>query len=170
MPPTRDPHPYPKLENEESFTGQPRSSQKAPYTSPTHIAQQKDPWHRLHATPTLASIRKDVNYFEPEVPKDDLDFRIKTLYDHHSGFLQDKSQVLLHSETVNDDHGRLKMPIPEELPPPVLPYKTIQGTLRHWVNPKKESIYSVQGTIVSPHNAATNGGFSRKMDGGFFST
>uniref|UniRef100_A0A6I8P869 Uncharacterized protein n=1 Tax=Ornithorhynchus anatinus TaxID=9258 RepID=A0A6I8P869_ORNAN len=108
MPPTRDPHPYPKLENEESFTGQPRSSQ---------------------------------------VPKDDLDFRIKTLYDHHSGFLQDKSQVLLHSETVNDDHGRLKMPIPEELPPPVLPYKTIQGTLRHWVNPKKESIYSVQGTI-----------------------
>uniref|UniRef100_A0A6I8PHJ9 Uncharacterized protein n=1 Tax=Ornithorhynchus anatinus TaxID=9258 RepID=A0A6I8PHJ9_ORNAN len=105
-----------------------------------------------------------------QVPKDDLDFRIKTLYDHHSGFLQDKSQVLLHSETVNDDHGRLKMPIPEELPPPVLPYKTIQGTLRHWVNPKKESIYSVQGTIVSPHNAATNGGFSRKMDGGFFST
>lgn len=41
--------------------------QKTPYCVPTHLAQQRDPWNRLHGTPTLASIRREIWYTEPEV-------------------------------------------------------------------------------------------------------
>uniref|UniRef100_A0A452SE82 Uncharacterized protein n=1 Tax=Ursus americanus TaxID=9643 RepID=A0A452SE82_URSAM len=58
----------------------------------------------------------------------------------------------------------------ELLPPPPPPSITSRANIRHWINPKKESIHSIQGSIVSPHTAATNGGYSRKNDGGFFST
>ena len=36
--------------------------------------------------------------------------------------------------------------------------------------PKKESIHSVKGAIDSHHSAATNAGYSRKHDGGFYTT
>ncbi|XP_043819800.1 protein C1orf194 homolog [Dromiciops gliroides] len=170
MPPTRDPIQTPKYESEDTYVGK-RDSQKAPYTSPTHIIQQQDPWNRLHATTTVASIRRDVYFYDPEIPLDDLDFRITSLYNHHTGLFQDKAQALVHQETINDTHGAVKFQYPDEiLPPPPLPPITTRAMMRHWVNPKKDSIHSVQGTIVAPHNAATNGGYSRKNDGGFFST
>ena len=37
-------------------------------------------------------------------------------------------------------------------------------------NPKKESYHSVKGAIESHHTPATNQGFSRKHDGGFYTT
>ena len=35
-------------------------------------------------------------------------------------------------------------------------------------NPKKESLHSTKGAIESHHSAATNQGYSRKHDGGFY--
>ncbi|XP_026645420.1 uncharacterized protein C1orf194 homolog isoform X4 [Microtus ochrogaster] len=101
-----------------------------------------------------------------KIPKDDLDFRLAALYDHHTGAFKNKTEILLHQETVQDISGR-KIQFPGECPPAPV---TSRANIRHWINPKKESIHSIQGSIVSPHTAATNGGYSRKNDGGFFST
>ncbi|XP_077647665.1 cilia- and flagella-associated protein 276 isoform X2 [Urocitellus parryii] len=103
-----------------------------------------------------------------KIPKDDLDFRLTTLYDHHSGAFKNKSEILLHQETIQDIHKTKCLSgecLPLPAPPPITSW-----TIRHWINPKKECIHSIQGSIVSPHTAATNGGYSRKNDGGFFST
>ncbi|XP_044531863.1 protein C1orf194 homolog isoform X1 [Gracilinanus agilis] len=166
MSPTRDPLQNPKFESEDSYVGK-REGQKLS----SHLIQQQNPWHRLHAATTIASIRRDVYFYDPEIPQDDLDFRITSLYNHHTGLFQDKAQSLVHHETVHDTHGVIKLQHPDEIVPPTpLPPITSRALMRHWMNPKKESIHSVQGTIVAPHTAATNGGYSRKTDGGFFST
>ncbi|XP_058394680.1 cilia- and flagella-associated protein 276 [Diceros bicornis minor] len=170
MPPTRDPFQRPTLDNDDSYLGKLRTSKKLPYKNPTHLAQQQEPWSRLSSTPTASSMRRDAYFFDPEIPKDDLDFRLAALYDHHTGTFKNKSEILLHQETTQDTHG-IKIQFPGEcLPPPPLPPITSRANIRHWINPKKESIHSIQGSIVSPHTAATNGGYSRKNDGGFFST
>ncbi|XP_030886299.1 protein C1orf194-like isoform X2 [Leptonychotes weddellii] len=96
-----------------------------------------------------------------KIPKDDLDFHLTALYNHHTGTLKNKSEILLHQETTQDTHGIIKTQFPGELlPPPPPPSITSQANIRHWINPKKESIHSIQGSIVSPHTAATNGGYS----------
>ncbi|XP_040391495.1 protein C1orf194 homolog [Cygnus olor] len=56
------------------------------------------------------------------------------------------------------DHGAPRQP---QRPPEPSP--------RCWASPKKESVHSIQGGIECPHSAATNSGYSRKADGGFFS-
>ncbi|XP_012887308.1 PREDICTED: uncharacterized protein C1orf194 homolog [Dipodomys ordii] len=138
-------------------------STKSPYKNPTHMAQQQEPWRRLSVTPTLTS-------FGSKIPKDDLDFRLSTLYNHHTGLFKNKTEILFHKESSQDPKGS-KSQLPGEcLPLPPQPTSTSLGNIRHWVNPQKESIHSIQGAIVSPHTAATNGGYSRKNDGGFFST
>ncbi|XP_006866067.1 PREDICTED: uncharacterized protein C1orf194 homolog [Chrysochloris asiatica] len=143
------------------------TKQKSQYKNPTHLAQQQDPWSRLSSTPTITSMKRDADFFDSKIPKDDLDFRLTALYNHHTGAFKNKSEILIHQDTSMDTHG---MKISEFLPPPQLPTVTSFANIRHWINPKKESIYSIQGSIVSPHTAATNGGYSRKNDGGFFST
>ncbi|KAF6074054.1 hypothetical protein HJG60_001751 [Phyllostomus discolor] len=114
-------------------------------------------------------MRRNSYFLEAEIPKDDLDFRLATLYNHHTEAFKDKSGVLIHRETSQDTHGSIKLQFPEVLPPPSPPPIMSRTNIRHWINPKKESIHSIQGSIVSPHTAATNGGYSRKNDGGFFS-
>uniref|UniRef100_A0A8C4PFM0 Chromosome 1 open reading frame 194 n=1 Tax=Equus asinus asinus TaxID=83772 RepID=A0A8C4PFM0_EQUAS len=169
MPPTRNPFQQPTLDNDDSYLGKMRASKKLPYKNPTHLAQQQEPWNRLNSTPTINSMRRDAYFFDPEIPKDDLDFRLAALYDHHMGMFKNKSEILLQQETTQDTRGKIQFP-GECLPPPSLPPITSRANIRHWINPKKESIHSIQGSIVSPHTAATNGGYSRKTDGGFFST
>ncbi|XP_062047867.1 cilia- and flagella-associated protein 276 [Lepus europaeus] len=170
MPPTRDPFQHPMPDNDDSYLGKQQASKKPPYKNPTHLAQQQEPWSRLNSTPTITSMRRDAYFFDPKTPKDDLDFRLAALYNHHTGAFKDKSEVLLHEETIQPS-SRIKIQFPgESSPAPLLPPITSRANIRHWINPKKESIHSIQGSIVSPHTAATNRGYSRKNDGGFFST
>ncbi|XP_034979949.1 cilia- and flagella-associated protein 276 [Zootoca vivipara] len=170
MPTTRDPFPFPHYENEETCTGNNRCTQKTPYCMPTHLAQQRDPWNRLHGTPTLASIRREIWYREPEVSKDSLDFNLSALYNHHKDLLKDKSKVVLHKETLFDDHGQLKGLEPvKERTASLIQHPTSKGiSVRHWVNPVRESIHNIDGAIESHHTAATNSGYSRKENGGIF--
>uniref|UniRef100_A0A8C6CQE8 Cilia and flagella associated protein 276 n=1 Tax=Moschus moschiferus TaxID=68415 RepID=A0A8C6CQE8_MOSMO len=170
MPLTRGPFQNPALDKDDSYLGKSRASKKLPCKNPTHLAQQQEPWCRLSSTPTIASMKRDVFFYYSEIPKDDLDFRLAALYNHHIGTFKNKSEILTHQETIQDTHG-IKTQFPGEfLPPPQPPPITSRANIRHWINPKKESIHSIQGSIVSPHTAATNGGYSRKNDGGFFST
>ncbi|XP_075396398.1 cilia- and flagella-associated protein 276 isoform X2 [Tenrec ecaudatus] len=104
-----------------------------------------------------------------QIPKDDLDFRLTALYNHHTGSFKNKSEVLLHQETTQETRRTSKI-AEDFLRSPPQPPPTSMMNIRQWISPKKESIYSTQGSIVSPHTAATNGGYSRKNDGGFFST
>ncbi|XP_012657167.2 uncharacterized protein C1orf194 homolog [Otolemur garnettii] len=170
MPPTRDPFQHPMLDNDDSYLGELRASQKLPYKNPPHLAQQEEPWSRLSSTPTITSMRRDPYFFDSQIPKDDLDFRLAALYNHHTGMFKNKNEILLHQKTIQDTHGH-KIQFPGKLLSSPSPTSiTSQANIRQWINPKKESIYSIQGSIVSPHTAATNGGYSRKNDGGFFST
>uniref|UniRef100_K7G8G2 Uncharacterized protein n=1 Tax=Pelodiscus sinensis TaxID=13735 RepID=K7G8G2_PELSI len=108
---------------------------------------------------------------EPEVPRDSLDFKLTSLYNHHKELLQDKNQIVIHKETLFDDHGTLKglEPVEEPKPPPLECQKTRGLSVRCWVSPTKESIHSIEGAIECPHTAATNSGYSRKENGSFFS-
>ncbi|KAG8511565.1 hypothetical protein J0S82_004952, partial [Galemys pyrenaicus] len=144
--------------------------QNLSYKKTIYLAQQQEPWRRLSSTPTITSLRRDIYYFDPKIPKDDLDFRLSALYNQHTGMFNNKNEILLHQETVKDTHGVVDQFPGECLVPAPPPPITSRANIRHWINPKKESIHSIQGSIVSPHTAATNGGYSRKNDGGFFST
>ncbi|XP_073906946.1 cilia- and flagella-associated protein 276 [Castor canadensis] len=169
MPLTQETFHHPALDKGDSCLGKQRGYKKLPPKNPTHLAQQQEPWYRLSSTPTVTSMRRESYFFDSKIPKDDLDFRLATLYDHHTGAFKNKNEILLHQETTQDAYGKSQFP-EECLPPSPLPPITFLPNIRQWINPKKESIYSIQGSIVSPHTAATNGGYSRKNDGGFFST
>ncbi|XP_012607107.1 cilia- and flagella-associated protein 276 [Microcebus murinus] len=169
MPPTRDTLQPTKLDDDDSYLGEPQASKKLLYKNPTHLAQQEEPWRRLSLTPTITSMRRDTYFFDPEISKDDLDFRLAALYNHNTSVFKNKSEILLQQETIQDSRGFTKIPFPGEVLPPSPPI-TSRDNIRQWINPKRESIHSIQGSIVSPHTAATNGGYSRKNDGGFFST
>ncbi|XP_071776033.2 protein CFAP276 [Centroberyx gerrardi] len=161
----RDPFPFPKLENYYSFTGF-KQQQKEPYDNPTHIAQTEEPWSRLHDTATMSSTRRSVMHYDQEAPNDSLDFHLKSIYDHHKEFLRSKNQTLYQRETVSEDQGRT-LKTYEKLE---VPQNDLGKEIRVWVNSQKCSIYSIEGTIESHHNASTNRGYSRKHDGGFYST
>ncbi|XP_044525142.1 protein C1orf194-like [Gracilinanus agilis] len=167
MPLTREPTQKPKNKNEDTCVDK-RESQKLSNTSPTPIIKQLDPWNRLHETSTIARIRGNVYFYNPDIPLDNLDFRITTVYNHHMGHFQDKAQALIHEETINDTHGVIKFEDPHEIICPSLP-PILPGAMRQWVSPQKESIHSIQGSITSPHLPTSNGGYSRNSNGGFFS-
>ncbi|XP_060057946.1 cilia- and flagella-associated protein 276 [Erinaceus europaeus] len=155
----------------DSYLGKMQTPKKLPINKPTHLAQKQEPWTRLSTTPTATTMRRDVNFFDPKIPKDDLDFRLAALYDHHSGTFKNKSEILLQQDTIQNTTHEMQIQFAGVcLSSPPLPPITSSINIRQWINPKKESIHSIQGAIVSPHTAATNGGFSRKNDGGFFST
>ncbi|CAD7682718.1 unnamed protein product [Nyctereutes procyonoides] len=147
MPFPQDPLQHPTLENNDSYLGKLRASKKLPYKNTTHLAQQQEPWSRLSSTPTITSMRRDIYFLDPEIPKDDLDFCLAVLYNHHTGTFKNKSEILLHQETTQDIHG-----MNHQDP---IPWRTFTPS---------------SATFLSPHTAATNEGYSRKNDGGFFST
>ncbi|XP_031422889.1 protein C1orf194 homolog [Clupea harengus] len=160
------PYPYPRCENDHTFNGI-KECQKHPFETPIHLAQNENPWSRLNDTATLASVRRNVCYYDQEAPSDSLDFQLKSTYDHHQEFLCNKNKTLFQRETYSDEHGRiLKNREKAEAPQ----CEVEKRDIRVWVNPQKASIYSIQGTIESHHNASTNRGYSRKHDGGFYST
>ncbi|XP_055962523.1 cilia- and flagella-associated protein 276 [Sorex fumeus] len=171
MPHTREPSQRP-TEDSDAHVVHLQTSKKTP-KNPTHFTQYQEPWDRLNSTPTITSMRRGIWFFDLEVPKDDLDFRLAALYDHHSGAFKNKCEILLQKETVQSTQStpssRLQAPEEQPVQTPQA-FVTTRDNIRQWVNPKKECIHSIQGSIVSPHTAATNRGYSRKNDGGFFST
>lgn len=169
MPHSQESFSSPAVGDKDTHLGNLLASKKSTFKNPTHLVQQQDTWNRLSSASTATSIRRDAYFYDPKIPKDDLDFRLAALYDHHTGAFKNKTEILLHQETIEDMQGT-KLQFPGEcFHSPSAPI-TSRTTIRHWINPKKESIHSIQGSIVSPHTAATNGGYSRKNDGGFFST
>ncbi|XP_076448284.1 protein CFAP276-like [Babylonia areolata] len=177
----RDPYPFPKLQNDENFYGS-GAQQVAPKTNswtvfkdsnevygvPTHLAQQQEPWKRLNSTHTLSSSRHEVYHFDPQAPRDSLDFVLKAKYDQHEQFLQDKNETLHQRETFDEDQAGRKLKnrvvvVPKKEPEMNHPISITEQE-------KKESMHSVKNAIESHHTQTTNKGYSRKPDGGFFTS
>lgn len=160
----RDPYPYPRLENDKDFA---RISPKreAPATESSITVQ--DPWNRLSNTHTLNSHRRNVYYYDPRAPRDDLDFVLKCQYNHSEEILKSKAEVLVQPETLGIVNGRVlknRPVIPE-------PITLEQQELVKYTHPRKTTVNSAKGlAIESHHSEATNRGYSRKVGGGFYTT
>jgi len=170
----RDPYPFPRLENDEDFVGSPEKN-CSPSSGRRTDEQlrlklkpgEADPWQRLNATKTLSSQRREVYYYAPQAPRDSLDFVLKCQYDHHREFMKSGAETLMQPETLGMDHGRVLKNRPLVSEPETLDTKKLVTNLA----PKKTSIHSSKGlAIESHHSEATNRGYSRKHDGGFYST
>ncbi|CAL1537488.1 unnamed protein product [Lymnaea stagnalis] len=162
---SRNPYPFPKLQNDDDFQGR-REPETICYPVPTHLAQRQLPWLRISGQHTLSSARHEAYHFDPFAPNDDLDFVLKSTYNHHEGLLKDKNEVVFQHETFSDDHGRVLKnrvkPLPEKKMPLNHPL-IISGQT------KKENINSVKTAIGRRHLNATRNGYSRKKEiGGFF--
>ncbi|KAK6175538.1 hypothetical protein SNE40_013985 [Patella caerulea] len=161
---TRDPYPFPRMQNDDNFYGT-GVSQVEPYSEPTHVAQTADPWNRLNSKHTLCSSRREIYHHDPAAPRDSLDFILKTQYDQHAELFKNRNETLLQPETLNLDHGRTlknrEVIIPKE---PLRMNHPLSVTEQN----KRDSIHSVKNAIESHHSQQTNKGYSRKPDGGFF--
>ncbi|KAI7797814.1 hypothetical protein IRJ41_019725 [Triplophysa rosa] len=159
MPSERDPFPFPRYENDNTFTGS-KQIQKMAYDKPTHLAQNDDPWRRLYSTSTTSSSRRNIFHCDTTAARDSLDIHLKSIYDHHLGLFPKKNLTVTQKETVSDDYGHSGAPV----------CKTPNKGIKVWIDTQRASIHSMKGTIESHHAASTNRGYSRKHDGGFYST
>ncbi|XP_067948982.1 protein CFAP276-like [Watersipora subatra] len=161
---TRDPYPYPLYENDNTFQGG-VFERKEPYGTGEHLIGQKDPWVRLHKTPTLSSARREVFHFDPQAPRNSLDFVIKSTYNQHGDFLCGPADVYMQKETQGNPEGRvLKNRVVEVVvPPPALGHP-----LQKCEQKEKKSLNQAKGAISGHHAETTNRGYSRKPDGGYF--
>lgn len=159
----RNPYPFPRLQNDTDFVGQEEKQVKPKNMSST--GKEEAPWNRLYQTSTLSSSRREVFHFDPQAPNDSLDFVIKSTYDHHNEFLSSTAETLIQYETAGRPHGRIL----KNRPPPAGPEIDLNKLpLVKSTSDKRESVHRVNGAIESHHSAATNGGYSRKHDGGFY--
>lgn len=163
---TRNPYPFPKLQNDDDFAGN-CSEQKHPYNVPTHLAQQQTPWSRLNSTCTLSSGRREVYHQDPQAPRDSLDFVLKSQYDHHKEFLKGHNETLVQPETLGQDHGRILKNRTVHIAPEKF---ALNHPLQICKAPKKESPHSIKVAIEGHHTQTTNRGYSRKPDGGMFTS
>ncbi|XP_046841233.1 uncharacterized protein C1orf194 homolog [Xenia sp. Carnegie-2017] len=161
----RNPYPFPQVESDDNFVKGDRRKYGEPYQTVAERSNGDDQWNRLYRAETLSSKRREVLYFDPQAPSDSLDFVIKSTYDHHGEFLSSKAETLIQPETRNFQNGRVL----KNRPPPAGPMIDLNKLpLRISSSNKRESVHSVNGAIESHHSAATNRGYSRKHDGGFY--
>jgi len=163
VPGGRFPYNSPAREGDDDFLGKKRASVKTPFKEASKMASS--PWNRLYSTPTLASTRKEIYHHEPEAPNDKLDFAIKSAYNQHAQFLSGNNETLYQKETVSDNHGRKLKNRVKATP---LPYDPMKPPLRSAGTVKKGDINNIDQSIVSHHSAATNRGYSRRHNGGFY--
>jgi len=163
----RDPYPFPRYENDNDFTS--HSNLEISNTTQNFgdsTENTSDQWNRLYEKKTLASSRREVFHHDPQAPTDSLDFVIKSVYDHHGEFLQSSAETLYQPETLGLPHGRKLKNRNDGKSEKNCDNKKV--TLKTTVSEKRENIDSVKGAIPSHHSAATNRGYSRKHDGGFY--
>ena len=163
----RDPYPYPRLENDANFTF--LSPQKEAYNSDAVKLSpgEESPWNRLNNTQTLTSHRRHVYYYDSQAPRDSLDFVLKCQYNHSEEFMKSKAETLVQPETIDLPHGRVLKNRPVAIKPVTLE----EQELIEYMHSRKTTVNSAKGlAIESHHSEATNRGYSRKKDGGFYST
>ncbi|XP_062522861.1 protein CFAP276-like [Corticium candelabrum] len=163
---SRNPYPFPRHQNDSDFTNAGKETDGCELHGKLSLSPGNNPWKRLNETATLTSYRRDAHHFDPLAPHDSLDFVLKTRYDHHNEFLHSKAETLIQPETVGMLNGRIlkNRPTVEEF------HNRREADYYEVKDAKKHSVNSIGGAIESHHGAATNRGYSRKHDGGFYTT
>ena len=174
----RDPLPYPRLQNDDDFLGKANKSlnsscgckeldlsgnQETLHLSPG----EQSPWERLNSSKTLSSHRREVYYHDPVAPNDSLDFALRVEYDQHNDCLWSKAEAVIQPETLGETHGRPMKNRPVVVVPVTLETKELVNN----VAPRKVTLDTAKGLAIEGHHSeATNRGYSRKKDGGFYCT
>lgn len=163
----RNPFSFPPFQNDNNFKGKIEPTKK-PWKAISDVphAHGQAPWNRIYNNPTLASTRNQHHHFDQQAPLDKLDFAIKSLYDQHIDAFQNNNEVLFQRETCTDTHGRKLKNRTKEIPPAFDPmYPPLQIN----ASKKKADPNNVKGGMIQGHHsAATNGGYVRRHDGGFY--
>ncbi|XP_007892473.1 protein C1orf194 homolog [Callorhinchus milii] len=179
MPPTRDPYPFPRFENDDDFRGPENKVQPKRHGRQSRFVKQDGPWNRVHFKETITG---------RQAPRDSLDIHLSSVYDHNNDFLKKKKDVVYQKEScvpyggckfmkkagVREEYNIYDEINREKYPDVGLKLETSSVHLRAktpprcWVAPRRESFQSVEGSIGTQHTAATNKGYSRKFDGGYF--
>jgi len=110
---------------------------------------------RLYKSPTMTSVMKDRRV--PNMQGDSLDFVMSSKYDQNLTFGADKKSILLQRHTMGDNgqgNGQ------QETPEPPSPNMTQQVDV--------DRNFSRECDHGDTPSQATNGGFSRKPNGGGF--
>ena len=178
----RDPLPYPRYQNDDDFLGKStgrRSCNSSGGSGELDLSGNEDtlrlqpgeqlPWDRLNSTKTLSSMRREVYYHDPIAPNDKLDFALRVEYDHHHHCLWSKAESVLLPETARpeSEHGRTMKNREKWVEPVTLETKElVSNTAR-----RKDTLDCAKGLAIEGHHSeATNRGYSRKKDGGFYTT
>ncbi|BFZ10556.1 hypothetical protein BsWGS_13595 [Bradybaena similaris] len=146
----------------------PQAPQIICYPVPIHLAQHQPPWKKLSGHYTINAARQNAFHFDPSAPKDDLDFVIKSSYDHGRDLFKDKREVLRQAEVYDASHGHVFVNRTKKLPTKGMP---LNHPLVITHQAKKENLESLKTLIGGTHIHATRLGYSRKPhNGGFFLT
>ncbi|XP_066904094.1 protein CFAP276 isoform X2 [Halyomorpha halys] len=176
----RNPYPYPMIQFEELWE-QPLRLQGYEYDWVHSVS----PFERLYNHNTLASIRQNRLCNHPCAPKDALDICLTSVYDHTRDSFLPNSYPYIQPETIGLPSYRLLRNtryIPAKRPArdmdaeaeAVASTKPKPGTKFFSVRvggfSEHRSPFSVKLGITSNHSSTSNGGYSRKVDGTFYTS
>ena len=121
------------------------------------IESNSSVWSRLHQTPTNASYRRSCFYHDPAAPNNDLDFRLRTCYDHACESFASKARILVQPVTVcqrrRSWHSNASLDYPLHI---------ISDDRKQHFNESTKGQH-----IASDHFASGKNGYSRVMAGAF---
>ncbi|KAG7213046.1 hypothetical protein KM043_002377 [Ampulex compressa] len=134
---------------------------------------------RLFAHHTLNSVRRDKRLLRPKVPNDALDLALTTVYAHSKDTLVPKTYVFVQPETLGRQTWRVlrnEVKVPPKVPTPSAEQERRYtymdekwGCSRGPIIQRRIHPCSVKLNIDGPHAVQTNPGYSRKIDGTFYS-
>ena len=155
---TRIPYSFPQYQNDDDFVGRRDMNVNGQDDLPSHLAQNQDPWNRLHVTSTENAARREVYHTDTRAPRDSLDFVLNTKYDQHTEFMKGKHATLLQPKTLRSaTRGRKP---------------TSDTTSVDSAHPVQVATYCknevIKTQIEGQHTQSTNAGYSRKPNGGFY--
>ncbi|XP_014208847.1 uncharacterized protein LOC106639653 [Copidosoma floridanum] len=179
----RNPYPVPDLSREGSWaTGGPILDPNVCPNERRWYSKLK-PHERLFSHHTLTSARKNHFYSCNKVPKDYLDSMLTSVYSHKDDLFVPKMYTTMQPESLYKETWRvLRNEIKVYSKPPVplgheIKYANIEATLAGdhpkpgWYFHKRRNVHpsSLQLAAEGPHTDRTNPGFSRKIDGTYYS-
>ena len=154
----RDPFPFPRRQNDNDFMLKESPISQLPQTN---SPKTKDtPSNHLYSSKTVSSQNREWSRTISHTPPDKLDAALGADYDHHLHFNKDSAEAFKH-----------RNPSKQRAPSPSMNPAKPDDDTKSFSHPEKESIDHARGlAIVGPHIYATNRGYSRKPDGGFFAS
>ncbi|XP_054002721.1 cilia- and flagella-associated protein 276 [Hylaeus anthracinus] len=175
----RNPYPVPDIVREGVWTRRPVLGDKVSPKDKRWSANLKS-HERLFAHHTLNSVRKDARLMRLQVPKDALDLALTTVYTHSKDTLVPKMYVTMQPESLGRKTWRvLKNRIEVHKRPtsfgedfeddPVTLLLKSAHCYRGPVPERRIHPSNVKLNITGPHSVQSNPGYSRKIDGTFYS-